>query len=120
MPVERMMANPNVRHDAGTVALQRGPIVYCFEEVDNGARLANIALPRDTRMSAAVDNNLFGGVGVITGDAVRIEPAHWSGGLYQPLSGISSVASPLTFKAIPYYLWANREGGEMRVWMRES
>jgi DUF1680 family protein len=120
MPVERMMANPNVRHDAGTVALQRGPIVYCFEEVDNGARLANIALPHDSRMSAAIDNNLFGGIGVITGDAVRVEPANWSGGLYQPISSISSVASPLTFKAIPYYLWANREAGEMRVWMRES
>ncbi|NLF76087.1 MAG: glycoside hydrolase family 127 protein, partial [Chloroflexi bacterium] len=39
MPVERMVAHPEIRHDAGQIALQRGPVVYCLEEADNGARL---------------------------------------------------------------------------------
>jgi DUF1680 family protein len=120
MPVERMVAHPEVRQDAGCVALQRGPVVYCLEEVDNGPRLANVVLPREGRLTAAVDGQLFGGVGVITGDAVRIEPADWPADLYRPQSVLPAIRSPLTFKAIPYFLWANREPGEMRVWLRED
>ncbi|MFN8376448.1 MAG: glycoside hydrolase family 127 protein [Anaerolineae bacterium] len=119
MPVERMMSHPDVRQDAGHVALQRGPVVYCLEEVDNGPRLANIALPSGSRLNASVDAQLFGGVGVITGDALRVEPAQWSHGLYQPQAVTPPVAAPMTFKAIPYAFWANREPGEMRVWIRE-
>ncbi|MBZ0279060.1 MAG: glycoside hydrolase family 127 protein, partial [Anaerolineae bacterium] len=47
MPVERIAANPQVRQDIGRVALQRGPVVYCLEEADNGAGLARVALPPD-------------------------------------------------------------------------
>ncbi|MBL8121085.1 MAG: glycoside hydrolase family 127 protein, partial [Anaerolineae bacterium] len=47
MPVERMAPHPEIRQDAGCVALQRGPVVYCLEQVDNGPRLANVALPRE-------------------------------------------------------------------------
>lgn len=119
MPVERMLANPNVRQDAGQVALQRGPVVYCLEEVDNGSHLAHVVLPRDSRLTAAVDNSLFGGVGVITGEAARIAPESWSGGLYQPAAAQPPAAARFTFKAIPYGFWANREPGEMRVWLRE-
>src|SRR5262249_10598824 len=69
MPVERIVSHPQVRQDAGYIALQRGPVVYCLEEADNGPQLANIALPRDARLTAQFDPNLFGGINVITGDA---------------------------------------------------
>jgi DUF1680 family protein len=120
MPVERIAPHPLIRQDAGCIALQRGPVIYCLEEVDNGPHLANVALPRDARLTPEFDAGLFSGVGVITGGAVRLEPANWPGGLYQPQSTVKYADAPLTFKAIPYYLWANREPGEMRVWMRES
>jgi uncharacterized protein len=120
MPVERIAGNPNIRQDAGAIALQRGPMVYCLEEVDNGSQLANVTIPRDARLDASLDNALFGGVGVITGTALRTEPASWPGGLYQPQSAIQYANAPFTFRAIPYCFWANREPGEMRVWMRES
>ncbi|MBE2268802.1 MAG: glycoside hydrolase family 127 protein [Anaerolinea sp.] len=120
MPVERIAAHPKVRHNAGMIALQRGPIVYCLEEVDNGAELANVVIPRGAVLRADVDNALFGGVGVITGDAIRSVPAAWSGGLYQPQRVLRDENQPVTFKAIPYSLWANRQPGEMRVWMREG
>jgi hypothetical protein len=119
MPVERMSAHPDVRQAAGCVALQRGPIVYCLEETDNGGHLANVALPQDSRLNAALAKNLFGGVSVISGDAVRLEPAHWGSDLYQPQSIMQNTPSPFTFKAVPYCFWANREPGEMRVWLRE-
>jgi DUF1680 family protein len=120
MPVERMAAHPNVRHDAGCITLQRGPIVYCLEEVDNGANLANLVIPRGAKLSGDVDAALFGGVGVVTGEAYRAEPTAWAGGLYQPQSALQYAQTPVPFKAIPYSLWANRQPGEMRVWLREG
>jgi hypothetical protein len=120
MPVERIAAHPLVRQDAGCIALQRGPIVYCAEEVDNGAALANLILPRTATLSASFDADLFGGVSVITATAIRNIPQQWPGGLYQPESALSYVTTPVTLKAIPYCFWANREPGEMRVWLREA
>jgi uncharacterized protein len=120
MPVERIVTDPKVRQNAGRVALQRGPVVYCLEEVDNGAELANVVLPRDAAFSITFDPDLFGGVNVITGDAVRLAPDAWAGGLYQPQAAQSTSAATFSFKAIPYYLWANRQPGEMRVWIREG
>ena len=120
MPVERIAANPMVRQDAGCIALQRGPVVYCLEQVDNGANLANVVISRHSTLSASFDSALFGGVGVITGQAMRVEPLKWPGGLYQPQSHFQYAQAPFTFKAIPYCFWANREPGEMRVWVREA
>lgn len=120
MPVERMVAHPHVRQDVGCIALQRGPIVYCLEEVDNGAHLIQLVIPQESRLAASFDKDLFGGVSVITGEAVRRAPANWNGDLYQPQSAVQNTQTPVTFKAIPYCFWANREPGEMRVWMRES
>jgi DUF1680 family protein len=120
MPVERIAAHPNVRQDAGCIALQHGPVVYCLEEADNGPHLANIVMPRDARLTTQFDANLFGGVNVVTGGAVRAEPQAWPGELYQPRSVVNYSQSPVALKAIPYCFWANRDPGEMRVWIREG
>jgi hypothetical protein len=120
MPVERISAHPNVRHDAGCIALQRGPVIYCLEEADNGSNLANLTIPRSAHLTTEFDEKLFGGMSVITGDAVRTEPREWSNGLYAPQSSLTYDNSPISFKAIPYAFWANREPGEMRVWIREQ
>ena len=71
MPVERIEANPEVRQDCGRVALRRGPVVYCLEQVDNGPRLNDIVLPRDAALKAVFRPDLLGGVAVITGRASR-------------------------------------------------
>ena len=119
-PVERVMPHPSIRQAAGQIALQRGPIVYCLEEVDNGSRLANVCIPEASELVASRDRALFGGVSVITGPAQRIEPAENSTALYRHHSQTGYNETAFTFKAIPYYLWANREPGEMRVWIRSS
>lgn len=120
MPVDRIAPHPEIRQDAGHVALQRGPLVYCLEEVDNGARLANIVIPNNANLEVTLEDALFDGICTISGDAVRLEPDNWSGGMYQPQAVIEYKKSPFEFKAIPYFLWANREPGEMRVWIREA
>ena len=120
MPVERIAPHPLIRQNAGCIALQRGPVVYCIEGVDNGEQLANLTLPRESTLHVVHDDSLFGGVPVIIGEALRVEPAHWHNGLYQPQTTLEYVKTPVALKAIPYSLWANREPGEMRVWIREG
>jgi len=117
MPVERIEAHPKVRQDRGCVALQRGPVLYCLEQVDNGPDLRGIVLPRDARLTARKDAKLFGQVSVITGKARRFDAGKWTGGLYRP---VASKTRPASIKAIPYFLWANRAKGEMLVWLREQ
>ena len=72
MPVERIEAHPSVREDCGRVALQRGPIVYCAEAVDNGGRVANLVLPDDTALESHHLESLLGGVTVLTGRALGL------------------------------------------------
>ena len=121
MPVERIAPHPEIRQNAGTIALQRGPVVYCLEGADNGERLANIVIPRDSQLSIEHDDSLFGGIPVIKGDALRMEPANWSDDdLYKPQAVLEYTPAPVTVTAVPYSLWCNRQPGEMRVWIREG
>ncbi|MCY3782023.1 MAG: glycoside hydrolase family 127 protein, partial [Chloroflexi bacterium] len=93
MPVERVMPHPSIRQTAGQIALQRGPLVYCLEEVDNGPRLANICIPEASELNVSLDSELFGGVSVISGKALRIEPAEESSALYRHHSRASYAES---------------------------
>jgi DUF1680 family protein len=117
MEVKRIKAHPNVRQNAGQVALQRGSVVYCIEEVDNGRNLATITLPPDAELATVFDAGLLGGAVVITGEALRTATEGWENELYMPAQPTAMERVP--FKAIPYSLWANCEPGEMRVWIRE-
>ena len=117
MPVERIEARPEVRSDCGRIALQRGPMVYCLEEIDNGANLADISLPHAATLRTRWEPRLLGGCMVVTGAARR--GADWTpgGGLYRTSSTKRSRAA---LRAIPYCLWNNRGNGEMLVWTREA
>jgi hypothetical protein len=117
MPVERIEAHPAVAADAGRVALQRGPLVYCLEAVDNGANLNDLTLPPKAKLGARFDRKLLGGVTVITARGRRADRAAWSGDLYRP---VGSRTKPATLKAVPYFAWNNRRQGEMLVWIREA
>ena len=120
MPVERVMPHPQIRQTAGQIALQRGPLIYCLEQVDNGPRLANVCIPAEAELGSVWDGELFGGVPVISGQALRIERRDEGAQLYRHVSRAANATSKFAFKAIPYYLWANRQRGEMRVWIRSS
>lgn len=117
MPVERVEAHPHVRQDAGRVALQRGPVVYCLEEVDNGRDLSDVVVPRSADFAARFEPGLLGGVVTLRGKALRRDPARWKGHLY------GTTPTPLrrvNIKAIPYAVWANRQPGEMLVWLLDG
>jgi DUF1680 family protein len=117
MPVERVIAHPDVRQDAGCVALQRGPVVYCLEEADNPVPLHRITLPTSTELTAQFEKDLLGGVVTVTGDALAADDLGWTGSIYK--AGEPEM-KPIKIKAIPYYAWDNREPGGMMVWLRSS
>ncbi len=117
MPVERVYAHPNAEADAGLVALRRGPLVYCLEQVDNPVALHRVTLPRNASLSAHMDEDLFGGATVITGQAAIADDTGWAGTLYR---AEPSTPRPLSITAVPYYVWDNRGQGQMRVWLRED
>ena len=110
MPVRRVSARTEVKDDAGKVALQRGPLVYCVEWPDvKGGTVTNLVLDKGITLAARQESGLLGGITSIVGMAK---------GLYCE-EGIVAVR-PLEFKAIPYYAWARRGKGEMTVWLAED
>ena len=107
MPVRRVVADEAVKDDAGKVALERGPLVYCAEWPDNGGRALNLVLPDGGPLAAEFRPDLLNGVAVITGEVLAAAEGTAGG----------TTARKQSFLAIPYYAWAHRGHGEMAVWL---
>lgn len=97
MPVQRIVANPNIKACEGKVAIQRGPIVYGFEALDNNGS-ASIQLGADPQFEVETRADFLGGINVIKGKAADGKP----------------------FVAIPYYTMANREKSTQEVWTTQQ
>jgi len=116
MPVERIYSDRRVRSSTGKVALRRGPIIYCLEEVDNSSGLYAVVLPRDAELNSDFEESLLGGVATISASAKKIVRDAGES-LYSANPGTLTAT---TVKAVPYALWGNRERGEMLVWINEA
>ncbi|HEU5102138.1 MAG TPA: beta-L-arabinofuranosidase domain-containing protein [Roseiflexaceae bacterium] len=116
MPATRVYAHPAVAADAGSVALQRGPLVYCLEQADQSVPLDRVALPQAAELSERFEPELLGGVVTLGGAAQALDEAGWEGLLYRTAP---PATQPCTIAAIPYYAWDHRSPGRMRVWIRE-
>ncbi len=114
LQIEIIQANPKVRANAGKIAIQRGPLVYCLEEVDNGAILSALSIDTDSEFVAETDKGLADNAVVIKGKAFRTSDGNWEDVLYRPYSVNEK---EVEFKAVPYFMWGNREPGEMLVWV---
>jgi len=109
MEVRRVKALDQLKDNAGKIALQRGPIVYCAEWADNNGLTSNLILPSTASFSVSFDATLLNGVMLLKSEAKAVV-----------VSGneVKTVTQPFT--AIPYYAWANRGKGEMTVWLPEN
>ncbi|MBN2558919.1 MAG: glycoside hydrolase family 127 protein [Clostridia bacterium] len=114
MPVVKMQAHPNVRHDTGKLALMRGPVVYCLEEEDNGKHLAALFIQPADNFDVVYDNEFLGGCAYLSGRAFRLSESGYEERLYKPFSAEYEEAG---IKAIPYAMWSNRNPGDMLVWI---
>lgn len=118
MSVQQIEPHPQVPQTAGKVAIQRGPLVYCLEEVDNSLGLHRFVLQTDANFDAEYEETLLGGVVTITGSALADDTSDWGETLYRKRSDGSQESAELM--AIPYYAWGHRDVGEMRVWLRTT
>jgi uncharacterized protein len=114
-------ANPRVADDTGRVAIQRGPLIYCLEEIDqpSGVSLSDVAVnpgrqPAE-QFQAEFRNDLLGGMVVLHHTGALYERGAAEKALYSPFGREAATRKiPLTF--IPYYAWANRQATSMQVW----
>lgn len=94
MPVRRVLAHKGIADNVGKTAIQRGPVVYALEAVDNNGKVLDVSLPIDAAFTHAVRADMLGGVAVLT-----------------------TTNGARTITAVPYYAWANRGRGEMVTWV---
>lgn len=115
-PARFIYANPSVRADIGKVAIQRGPLVYCLEETDNGKNLSALFVNTDEPIIEEI-SKLGGEVITLKLKGKRMKYDLWS---EQTLyAGIKPTYEEVYLKAVPYAYWGNRKKGEMLVWMHE-
>lgn len=102
-----VVANDKVEADRGMLAVERGPLVYCAEWVDNSALdLFSVLMPRKPQLSV-IDEKAPGGANMIAVGVQKV--AYDADGRMQ--------TQDATLKLIPYYAWANRGQGKMMVWL---
>jgi len=114
LPVRRVAAHPDAPDDAGRLALQRGPLVYCVEEADLDAAPSRLRIDPEAPIDDQWDAELLDGVVALHGEADLVSTEGWEGRLYREWD---ERREPAPFTAVPYYGWDNREEGRMAVWL---
>jgi uncharacterized protein len=102
MPVRRVVADVRVADTRGKVALERGPLVYAAEWVDNDGPVLNLVVPDGAAFEEEHRPDLLGGVTVVRAAAT------------------DQAGRPRRLTAIPYYAWSHRGPGEMAVWLERG
>ena len=114
-----MAADSRVAEDNLKVAVTRGPIVYCMEEVDNGDKLRQIRIDKNVSFTEEMSGEFGYDVVTLKADAKRIIPSVSApkpfGELYGEFSSFEE--KEISLRLIPYYLWANRGENEMSVYI---
>ncbi|MFD1465133.1 glycoside hydrolase family 127 protein [Lapidilactobacillus mulanensis] len=117
MSARKTQADPKVTADIGKLAVERGPLVYCLEQADNGSQLPQLALPLTASFIEKTDENSLAIPFVrLQAEGTRIKED--SDALYSTATVRSVEATELNF--IPYFAWANRTAGEMEVWVAKQ
>lgn len=109
-------ANPEVKEDSGKVALVKGPMVYCLEEIDNGRLLSQIYVDADAAVEEMMPaEGLIGDVPTLAYRGLRLKNSVADGSLYGKLA---FETEEVLCRAVPYCMWDNRGMGEMLVWQK--
>lgn len=118
LPVQPVFehAHPWVDGAREALALRRGPVYYALEQADlpEGVVLEDVRIPKaPTAGDGGWDVEL--GAPVLTIDGATVVPRPTS--LYAVGTDSAPPTSLGSVRAIPYFRWANRTPGAMRVWM---
>ena len=116
-------SNPRIEATRGCLAIQRGPIVYCLEDIDQElkGRLLDVEIEKNKPLATRWEDDFLGGIMVVEAGGQFIDREEWHGSLYRPATfPVQEAAHPARLIAIPYYAWGNRKIGGMRVWIPEK
>lgn len=121
MTTRLLKANPAVADDTGRVVLQRGPIVFCMEGLDQRASLGRIemadyAVQVGGSTQARYENKLLDGIVVLEHPGYVAKRTE-NRGLYYSAEAPAPTEDRASLTLIPYYTWANRDATEMQVWI---
>lgn len=114
MEVQVIESDSRVRETVGKAAVQRGPVVYCLEEADNGKDLHLLKMDENAQFETLEKQIATESVIAVRAGGWRQKPQ--DGKLYFAHTKTEYERTTLTW--IPYYAWANRGEGEMQVWTR--
>ncbi|RMG67671.1 MAG: glycoside hydrolase family 127 protein [Bacteroidetes bacterium] len=98
MPVRRVRAHPSVADNQGKLAIMRGPLVYCVEGIDHGGSVQELQIPRLGRLTYEPGPPPLDSLYVVRGTALK-------------------QGTEIPLMAVPYFAWAQRDSGDMRVWI---
>ena len=112
-------AHPWIESTRGCVAIERGPLVYCLEQADHpDAGIADLEIDAAAPLESSWTSGRLEGVTVVRGSGWAVDTAPWKDRLYRPVArGGSAPRRRTALTAVPYYAWANRGPGAMRVWI---
>jgi len=110
MPVRRIQAHPEVKDDAGRLAVERGPLVYCAESADNGSHALSLMLPAASAFAETSVEILGHKMVALKAQAISV-----TADLRGHRSSLPEIAT-----LIPYFAWCHRGAGEMQVWFPSS
>jgi DUF1680 family protein len=122
MATQVLEANAQITENNGRVAVQRGPLVYCMEQIDQGEGVAlkDVALSADNsssgRFEEKFDKDLLGGIMVLRHAGAVYEESPDRSSLYFSHNAPPPKSRPVELTFIPYYAWANRVQTPMQVW----
>ncbi|MBS1825892.1 MAG: glycoside hydrolase family 127 protein [Acidobacteria bacterium] len=113
------VANTRVRENLGKFAVERGPLVYCMEGLDqpSGASLFDWELDSRAKFTSEWKPEMLGGVTILKHAATRPSKASGDLPLYRDLSAAPAKPVPGTVTLIPYYTFHNRDITPMQVWI---
>ncbi len=118
LPIVPMEANPRAAETRDSVALMRGPLVYCLEQADNlNLEILEARLNLAEKFATEPSGELGGIVKLKASGKVPAEPY---GPLYRPLGSKVERLKPVQLTFIPYYAWNNRGSGAMTVWLKRT
>lgn len=115
--------NPRVSALRRSLALERGPIVYCLEDIDQTmpGRIQDVQMDTSHAPIAEWKPDLLGGVVVLHFNGYLLDNASMAERLYEPYHPSASLPRrPVPLTAVPYYAWGNRELDGMRVWIPQG
>ncbi|MEA5403779.1 beta-L-arabinofuranosidase domain-containing protein [Arcicella sp. DC2W] len=109
MDVKKIEAKDSVKADLKRFALQRGPLVYCLEGMDNAdSSVLNLVVDKNATVIPNFQANLLNGIMTLEMEGSSTKRQVNSNELIQTQQKVT---------AIPYFTWANRGSSEMEVWI---